>query len=172
MDAETGFLIEGTVYPVPTWDSLTMGERHVMFDLAGITEEDLMQQDGESEEDHDERVDRATRHPGFMHALMHIAYQRGNPQMRRDKVSLVVDNTNYLDAMTRMSAAEEDADESPLASTTPLEQPSGTGSDGSSERSGQRSTTGLDPQDDPPVPTGIGRSGTSSPASVPATSAS
>ena len=73
----------------------------------------------------DERVGKRMRHPGFMESLMHIAYQRGNPGLKRNKVQLVIDNTNYNDAVDALAGDEpEETDEVPLESTTEPEQPS------------------------------------------------
>lgn len=112
------FIIDGAEYPAPSLDSFDMAERRLLFELAGITQEDLVRGEDESEEDHDVRVSRALRHPGFMETLMHVAYARGNPTIKRDKVQSVIEKTNYLEAIQKW--AEED-DASPPDLTSPNE---------------------------------------------------
>lgn len=179
MAAETGFLIDGTVYEVPTLDSLTMGERRVMFELAGVTQEDFVQAEDESDDEHDERVSKMMRHPGFMEALMHVAYQRGNPGLKAAKVRLVIEATNYLDAVAAMVGEDEEpeADAVPLGLTTPLDESSlndSNDSNSSSEQNtdsgGSASTNDSDGLVRVPTRIGTGRSVTSSPVSPPAES--
>lgn len=174
MAAETGFLIDGTVYEVPTLDSLTMSERRVMFELAGVTQEDFVQAEDETDEEREERIAKLTRHPGFMEALMHVAYQRGNPTLKAAKVRLVVEATNYLEAVEAMVADDEEpeADAVPLALTTPPDESSqsdSSDSNSSSEQTtgsgGSDSTTGSEGLVRVPTRIGTGRSDTSSPAS-------
>jgi hypothetical protein len=171
--AETGFLIDGTVYEVPSLDSLTMGERRVMYELSAITQEDFVRGEDESEDEHEERVAKLMRHPGFMESLMHVAYQRANPNVKRAKVQLVVDGTNYLEAVAAMSAVEEPEDEPvPLGSTSLPDGSSPSDSSGSSssprptrDSGGTDSENGSGLPDDSPPTTGITRSATSSPES-------
>ena len=176
---DTGFLIEGKLYPVPTMDSLTMAERRVMYDLSGITQEDFVREEDESDEDLDARVNRLTRHPGFMEALMHVAYQRGNPNLRRDKVQFVIDQTNYNEAVAALAATapEEDTDQPPLALTSEPDESSPRSSlesvsltKPSSESGGSVSTNGSDLPAGIREPTGTSRSATSSPLSIAETS--
>jgi hypothetical protein len=158
--AETGFQIEGKVYEVPTLDSLSMGERRVMFELAGVTQEDFVREEDESEEEHDQRVTKLMRHPGFMESLMHIAYQRGNPQLKRDKVRLVIENTRYVDAIEAMSAEAEDDAGPPELTTVPAPS-SPNASDDSSASSGHDSSTATAAPAVTRLATGTTRSATS-----------
>jgi hypothetical protein len=168
--AETGFMIDGTVYEVPTLDSLTMGERRVMFELSGITQEDFVREADESEDEHDARLAKLMRHPGFMESLMHVAYQRGNPTVKPGKVKMVVEGTNYLEAVSGMTGDDDEEEEAvPLALTSEpdrssekssLENESSTKD--SSETSGNGSESASDEQGSAPIPIGITRSDTSS----------
>jgi hypothetical protein len=135
------FVIDGREYLAPDLDSLNMGERRVMYDLCGIVQEDFAPQDGETADEHDVRIAKLTRHPGFMEALMHIAYQRGNPTDTRVKVQKVIESTNYLESIEAWAEAEDGEAPSPLALTTEPAPASSTGSAGSSESSGEGSRT-------------------------------
>jgi hypothetical protein len=163
--AETGFLIDGKVYEVPELDSLDMAERRVMFDLCGVTQEDFVREVDEDEDEYDARVSRMTRHPGFMESLMHIAYQRGNPAVRRDKVQLVIDRTNYMDAIEALPDEKAEDDESPLALTTEPDKPSQSDSVISSDSIGDGSPSDSDGPVRIPERIGTGRLVTSSPES-------
>ena len=162
-ETETGlvFVIDGGEYPGPDLDSLNMGERRVLYDLAGIVQEDFAPEEGEAQDDHDARVRRMMRHPGFMESLMHIAYQRGNPELKRDKVQAVIDQTNYVEAIRKWAEEEQaEGDALPPARTTEPDRSSLNGSVGSSESSGPASENGSDAPDAHQSPTGTTRSRT------------
>lgn len=142
-DKGLAFVIDGREYPSPDLDSLNMGERRVMYDLCGIVQEDFAPLDGETADEHDTRVSKLTRHPGFMESLMHIAYQRGNPDAGRAKVQKVIESTNYLEAIEKWADEVDDQEApSPLALTTEPAPASSTGSVESSESSGDDSPNG------------------------------
>lgn len=164
-ETESGFLIDGKVYEVPDMGSFDMAERRLMFDLTGFVQEDFVQEDDETDDEHEGRVARMTRHPGFMEMLMRVAYQRGNPGVNANKVKLVVDKTNYLEAVQSLAGAEEE-DAGPPASMTEPEQPSPRPTDLGSSSSGERSANGSGEQDDSPAPTGTTRLDTSYPVSI------
>lgn len=164
MAAETGFTIDGKIYEVPDLESLKMGERHVLYDLCGYVQEDLVAEEGETEDEHRKRVQKIMRHPGFMEAWMLIAYQRGNPGVSREDAQRVISETNYLTAVASMGDEE---DESPLGLTTEPAAASGSGTVILSDSSGGGSVTGSDGPDVGPTRIGTTRSGTSSPASHP-----
>lgn len=170
MSEEQGlaFRIGGREYPSPDLDSLTMLERRVMYDLCGIIQEDFAPQDDETETEHDERVGKLTRHPGFLESLMHIAYQREHPELSRAKVEAVIGSTNYLEALEAWTDSAEEADVIPLALTSPPDEPSSSLTDSKPERSGPSSTTGTDEPADALSHTGTLRWGTS-PMSAPET---
>lgn len=173
---ESGFIIDGKTYEVPSLDSFDMGERRVMYDYSGIVQEDFVKEDNEADEDHAARVAGLIRHPGFMQTLMHIAYQRGNPGVKRDKVAAVIEQTNYLDAVASLADDEPEDDAGPpdLSERTrgpDASSPSGSsGNDDStkpkSATGGDGSTNGSDAPAKTPASTGTGRSGTSSPQSA------
>jgi hypothetical protein len=165
--AETGFTIDGTIYEVPDLESLRMGERHILFDLCGYVQEDLVAEDGETEEAHRRRVQKIMRHPGFMEAWMLIAYLRGKPGVSREEAQRVISETNYLSAVATMG---DDEEEVPLASTTEPAEASGSGPVVSSNSSGDDSTNDSASQVDGPTPIGTSRSATSFPPSLERTS--
>jgi hypothetical protein len=172
VDAEnaTGFLIDGKVYEVPALWDLTMAERRLLFDLSGFTQEDFLLQDGESDGEQEERVEKMMRHPGYVETLMTVAYQRGNPGLKPGKVRLVIDGTNYMDAIQGFATNDEpEADEVPLALTSEPEQLSAPSSldkpsstPPSSATGGTASANGSDEPDATQIGTGTSRLDTSS----------
>lgn len=119
MAAETGFLIDGTIYEVPTLDSLDGDECMVFFDYCGLTQEDFAPLEGESKDETDARNEKQMRHPGFWLSLMHIAYRRKHRELKDAKVKQLIGQTNRLDALSALAADEpEEAGEVPLGSTS------------------------------------------------------
>lgn len=150
MADELIFVIDGAEYPCPDIASFNMGERRVMFDLSGIVEEDFAQGDDETDEEKEARVGKLTRHPGFIESLMHIAYARGNPELKRPRVQDVIDNTNYLEAIEKWADREGD-------DANPVSEPTNKPSDPSLSSVGSKTTTtglglpnGLGLQDETP----------------------
>lgn len=158
------FTIDEIDYPWPTIDSFTMSERRVMYDLCGFVQEDFVQDLDESEEEHELRVRQMMRHPGFQEALMTIAYARGNPSLKPDKVRAVVESTNYIDAIAKNSELAEDDAGPPETSPSEHSNESDIRLVSSSEDSGARSRNGSDGPVSIPEATGDSRSVTSSPA--------
>jgi hypothetical protein len=164
-DSDTGlvFVIDGADYPWPDLETFDMAERRVMYDLSGIVEEDFVRQEDETEDEHDERVRKMARHPGFMEAAMHIAYARGNPELKRAKVQAIIDHTNYQEAIAKWADLEEDGEDGPPVSE-PTSEPNSrslSGSDGSNASSGIGSPTSSDAPGKTPGSTGTSASDTS-----------
>jgi hypothetical protein len=170
---ETGFLIDGTIYEVPTLGSLTNGERRVLYDYAGVVEEDFFPLDGETEEETETRTHGLMRHPGFWPGLMHIAYRRAHAGAKDAKIKQLIDDVTFVGAMSTMGNSqeeEEDGDgESPPALTS--EQPASSASSSlENENSpppsiatpGNGSANGSGEADSPPSPTTASRSERSS----------
>jgi hypothetical protein len=159
--AETGFLIDGTIYEIPTLDSLDGDECMVFFDYCGMVQEDFAPLEDESENETNDRNEKQMRHPGFWLALMHIAYRRKHRELADAKVKALIGRTNRLDALSTMGVEEEDDESVPLALTSV---PDGSSPNGSPESesssgpqpvsSGNGSTNGSDPQDAIPAATG------------------
>lgn len=161
--AETGFQIDGVIYEVPAIDTLTMDEAQVLYDYSGLRIEDFVERENETADDREQR-ERKFENPGFMRALMHIAYQRVHTDLRNDKVRALIGSANILQALGTLSSGEE-SEELPPASTTEPEPSSPNGSVDSNETSGSDSTTDSAKQDDSQEATGTGRSATLSLAS-------
>ena len=104
-ETESGFLIDGTVYEIPALWDLTMSERRLLFELAGYTQEEFLREDDETDDEHEARVEKMLRHPGYVETLMIVAYQRGNPDVKPGKVRLVIDRTSYADAIQGIASA-------------------------------------------------------------------
>jgi hypothetical protein len=174
VDAETttGFSIDGKVYELPGFDTLSQDETELMYLRCGLLPEDFVPEEGETEEEHDARLTKLMRHPGFMRALMEIAYQRGNPDVKPAAVARLIGQTNRQEAMSTL-AGEPEPDEVPLASTSEPSEASARSSLSSesstkpaSETSGDDSMNGSAQTDDQLEPTGTTRSDTSSPLSI------
>jgi hypothetical protein len=121
LTVESGFEIDGTLYEVPEVTSLNVGERMVLHDYAGLVQEDFVRLEDETDEEMEARHETMLRRPGFIPALMHIAYARANPKLSREKVAKVIESTNYLAAISTLVAEtpdEEAEDDRPPDLTT------------------------------------------------------
>lgn len=154
---EAGFVIDGRDYDIPTIDSLNMDESCVLYDYAGLALDDFAVD--EDDDDAVAEVSRKLRNPAFVKALLHIAYQRGNPDAKPATVEKLVGTVKLMEAMERMVREVADADSPPELA------PSATETDGSSGSSNVDSGIGSPTSSDGPavvrLPTGTTGSDTS-----------
>lgn len=143
MAAETGFNIDGTLYELPTLDSFTMDEAQIMYDYSGLSLEDFAEPEEETAEQAAERV-RRFRNPGFLRALMHIAYRRQHPKLADGEIRQLVGSANLIDALKDL-ADDGETDAGPPALTSAPGGSSPSGSDVSSGSSGGGSTSDSAP---------------------------
>jgi hypothetical protein len=106
--AETGFLIDGTIYEVPALDSFTLDEEQVLYDWCQLVQEDFMSFEGETDEEYEERRAGLMRRPGFWAAWMQIAYQRANPKMKPEQVRQLIGTVNRQDALSALGDPEDE----------------------------------------------------------------
>lgn len=170
---ESKFVIDGRDYEVPTLDSFDMDEAQVLFDYAGCVVEDFApphpEWSAEEKAKHEEGQLGKVRNPAFKRALVHVAYQRGNPDTHPSRVREVVGKLNIID-VTLTLLGEDDAgppettdSQNGHASSEPsraLSRPEDSGSPSSSDSA---------PPEDIPARTGTSESATSYPASAPTT---
>lgn len=165
MAAETGFLIDANMYEIPSIDTFNLDEAQILYDYCGLTIEDF---------DEIDEGDPKFKNPGFIRALMHIAFQRGNPTISTARVETLVGSANLLSTYEQLveanaaalaEAEQEEADALPPASTSEpdessqpdsLEKPSTTGS--SDEKPGSPSESDSGAQVVPLAPTTAGDS--------------
>lgn len=168
MAAETGLQIDGKFYETPDPGTFNLDECQVLYDYTGMTLEDFVPLEGETDEEHDERVGKFTRHPGFKKTLLHVAYQRGNPKLPAGRVRDLVGKANWLEPFTVMGDEPAESDDIPPAQTSEPDRSSPRSSlenddspKSGSESSGMSSSNGGDEPDGTPVSTGRSRSDTS-----------
>jgi hypothetical protein len=163
--AETGFLINDSLYEVPTLESLDNDECVILFDYSGLVQEDFVPLPDETEQETNERNQRQMKHPGFWKALMHIAYRRRHRDVKDDKVKALIGTVNRLGALSTLAAPEpEDGEAVPPALTSEQHESSPSGSlenatlnEQPPVNGGNGSTTGSAGQDATPALTGTGR---------------
>lgn len=148
MAAETGLLIDGRVYETPDLMTFDLDECQVLYDYSGLTLEDFVPLDGESDDDHMGRIDRLMRHPGFKKTLLHVAYKRGNPKLPDGKVRDLVAAANWLTPFTTLGEPEPEDDAVPPAST--------------SEPDGSSPKSSLESNSSPETSSGSGGTGSAS----------
>jgi hypothetical protein len=174
-----GFIIDGREYPIPSIDSFDMDEAQLLWDYAGLTLADFAVPDPEDPDAEEQMAERSRKlgNPGWMRTLLHIAYQRGNPDVKPQVVKRLIGDVKLLDAMAKMveesDRREDDAgppDLSERTSEPDASSPSDSSESDDSEKpktgiSGNGSTNASDEPGEIPEPTGITSSATSFPAS-------
>ena len=117
-ETESGFLIDGVLYEVPTLDTFDLDDAQVLYDYTGLAVEDFLVQP-ESEDETREMAQRF-KNPGLIRALVHIAYQRKHPKMPAAQVRKIIGKVNQFEALMAFVGQnpEEAPNESPLASTS------------------------------------------------------
>lgn len=156
---KAGFLIDGEHYPPPGIYTLTMDELEVMYDYSGLTQEDFSIQKDETPEEAEERQQEYVRRPGFKKTLLHIAYQRGNPEMKRSQVAKIIGGLNFLEVAADL--LEEDAEDPTATSPTQPNGPSSSETGSPRPNGGDDSENNTTGPDTPPETTGTGGSVTS-----------
>jgi hypothetical protein len=160
---ETGFRIDGKLHELPTIDSLNMDEAQILYDYSGLAIQDFAPPEGVTDEEHQQTIAPLVKNPGFLRALMHIAYQRANPKMTTARVKQAIGTANIVEAMQELAPPDDREDDArPPESTTGPEPSSPTSSSGSSESSGTDSPSTSEGQVVPLGPTTTGESDTSS----------
>lgn len=167
-EQETGFSVDGRIYPVPAIDTFTFDELETLYRYCGITISDWGRR---FTPEGAEAWDKSVNHPGFQMALVHVAYRRGNPGIADDTVRDLVRDLVWMDVVEPLIRVEQEPD--PLASelTSEPDEPSGSlPSDKPSltepekPSSGKSSPDGSETDASPDEPTGTTGLGTSATA--------
>lgn len=103
---ESGFLIDGTAYDVPTLDSFTMDEAEILYKCSGLTLEDFAID--EEDPSASAQLLKNVRNPGFLRALMTVAYLRGNPGMSTSKAEAVIGKASLVEALESLAEVGDD----------------------------------------------------------------
>lgn len=114
-EAGAGFLINGAEYAIPDVNTFSLDEDLLLWEYADLAREDFVRVDPEL--DDAEALEAARRqrlkHPGLMRTLLHVAYQRGNPDVKPSEVKKLIGAVRISEAMSRLVAEEPEADDSP-----------------------------------------------------------
>lgn len=116
-ESETGFMIDGRLYPVPDLGTFTMDEAQILFDYSSLGLEDFATPKEDATEEELEARRRRLRNPGFYRALMHIAYARGNPKEKPATIRAMIGAANVMASFEFVNDGEEE-DALPPAETS------------------------------------------------------
>lgn len=145
------FKIDDVEYDWPMLDDLDMDEWEILYEYTGLILDDFAPKEDEAEEkDRERRIGQS----GFIKAILHIGYQRANPELKPDAVKRVIGKAKLTRVLTDMAESVPEEDETPLASTTEPEPSSKRRPVDSKETTSPPSPKSSDEQDAPPVPTG------------------
>lgn len=146
--AEPKFVIQGVDYEVPGFDTFSMDEAQILYELTGLTLEDF-----------DENAEAELKlSPGLLRTMMLVALMRGNPKMGRAAADKIAGQVKQLDAIEYLAGDEDDA----VPPTSPEMSGSGSSSDSSANSSGPSSENGsaAHQESSRPTDTGTPASGT------------
>lgn len=173
-ETQSGFIVDGTHYEVPTIDEFTLDEAQVLYDYCKLTLEDFAIIEAEDvDEDLVRQINEKVRNPGFLRALLHIAYQRANPKLSAQKVKAAVGNAQLIENFVALNGPEDEADEEGDArppseeSTKPPNESSTKTKPDSNENGGNGSGENSDEPEDPPARITTSGSVTSLPSARP-----
>jgi hypothetical protein len=167
--SETGFLIDGKTYPVVAIPDMDMDELQLVYEACGITLQGWALRDSDDPEQRLE-WEEGVANPQWMRVLLHVAYQRGNPDMPAEQVAKTVAKVKWIEATLPMMLEQDDdqepADPNPVggpsepAVSSPKEPPTKpTTSEPSTSSSPQVSRPSSDEREGAPETTGISESG-------------
>jgi hypothetical protein len=165
--AETGFTIDGEIYESPGLGELDMDEYQILYDYSKITIDDIVAAPDETDDEKDARLAKYDN-PGFIRAMMHIAYRRAQPGVKDATVRTKIGAANVFTALSSLFGPEDqpEGDAGPPAQTTDPEKSSPNGSVDSNTNSGHDSENDSEQPAGQLVPIGTGRSDTSSPEPI------
>ena len=149
MAEEVGFVFDGEEAPIPELGSLNMDEAEVLYERCNLTLEDFVIDD----EDPDQVAELAekTKHPGFVTALLQIAYQRLKPGVNKKRALEVARSYSLTEAYEQIILSG--LDEDPTTPQTSPNEATDESSAGSGSDSGADSTTNSDQPEETQPPT-------------------
>lgn len=132
------FKIDGDEYPIPGLESFNMDEAVILYECSGLTLEDFaIDEDNQNEV---EELEDKTKNPGFIKALMVVAYMRGNKKSTKKRAMDLMGNSNLFEALQSFLDSEEDPTEPQKSEEATSLKPVSTDlSGGSSGSDGQKS---------------------------------
>ena len=152
--ADSGFEIDGREYPIPGFETFDLDEAMVLYECCGMTLEDFVVD--QEDEEQLEALAEKTRHPGFIRALMIVAFMRGNEGVSVKKAQSVIGGSNLFEAYKNFleaGGAEDPTEPQPKSESS---EASPASSSGSGRSSGRGSTKSSASPDAAPASTGTG----------------
>ena len=141
--AEASFVIDGAEYPIPGLETFNMDEAQLLYECCGLTLEDFAIDDADP--DQVDELDGKTRNPGFIKALMIVAYSRGNPKAGKKHVVSLIGNSNLFEALQAFVGQDEveDPTEPQKSEQSTPSSPESSDSNGSSSGDDSETSSGL-----------------------------
>lgn len=121
VETESGFLVGGRIYPIPTLETFNMQEARVLYDYSGLTLEDFVPPDPDVDDVEEKAAELAvkTKNPAFLMALLHIALQRGNQDWKPEKVKKLTEQSNLIATVEGLVDEEDAKDDTPPPTVAP-----------------------------------------------------
>lgn len=140
--------------------TMDLDEAQIMYETAGVVQEDFMPADPngteEEKQERDREIERMLTRPAFKKAVALIAYRRAHPEASPAEMQERVGKANVLGLTLAMLGEDdeippESSSQQPPENVRPINQPS------SSEASGSTSGSASDEPDGPRANTGATR---------------
>lgn len=162
---ESGFVIDGESYAIPTLDSLTLDEERLLYLYADCVVQDFASPHPDwSDEDknrYEYMLSERVRNPNLKRALAHIAYHRKHPDMSDEEILDAIGKVRALE-LDRAMLRPQDEDPTKVSQSKPLPT-SGPSEPERSMVSGRHTDTNSGQAEESQEDTGTTESDTSSP---------
>jgi hypothetical protein len=175
-ERESGFVIDGASYAVPTLDTITLDEERVLFTYADVVVQDFLPPHPDWKEHvvlaYRARQEAKFRDPAFKRALAHIAYRRAHREVSDAEIQEALGTLNALEVdLAVLKAGEEEADPPKPTSPNEHETTNEQSEHENSGDSGTRTETSSETPEETLDSSGTSESDTSSPLSPASASA-
>jgi hypothetical protein len=158
------FEIDGEEYEIPALDSFSLAECELMYDVAGVRQEDFEPADPTWDDAikvaHALELERIAMLPAFKRALAEVAYLRRHPEVEAELRSTLVGGANALEVTIALILGGAEISDPSTSSPNELENVSSIKPRSRSEATGSRSGSDSTEPETPLAATGISGSDT------------
>lgn len=167
---ESGFVIDGETYALPTLSTITLDEERILFLYADVIVQDFLPPHPDWKEPvvrtYVERQERKFRDPAFKRSLAHIAYRRKHPDLSDSEIEELLGSLIAIEVDLAVLRGEDEEDPTETTSPRSHEKTSESSKRGSPGDSGTHTEISSEIPEETPAISGTGESDTSSPESL------
>lgn len=142
-----GFVIDGSEYEIPEFDSFTMGEAFILYEHTKLSLDDFVADEDDPKQK--EALRKNILHPGTVFTRLVVSYLRGNPGVSQGAAEKIIRESNWLETYKQYLSMFDRGDAVPPAVAP---------GDNSSPSDPSGSTSGIDLGEPGETPEPIGTS--------------